>query len=242
MLYYKGRELVQYSDYTAVVNWDVTEIAPRMGFYFGRDCGNLYLANRKAASIRANVQYDPFKVLRDAWLLAKYVNLNQIQVTFQNKDHTPAEAITDALQYGHGYNLGITLMSSPIFFLETQYFNESARRQIKAIFKPYKTERKQMYDGYVFAIGKMPDNASWAGFQNYNPQTGNGYLTVFRELSNKQPKTKLALHFYPPGTKLQLTDLLSGKTCNIALDDQSQVEFRIPQAPDFRFVKVTQRK
>ena len=242
MLYYKGRDLVKHSGYTAVVNWDVTEIAPRMGYYFGRDCGNLYLANRKANTLRKQVQYDPFKVLRDAWLLARYTNLNKIQVTFQNKDHTPAKADSDARKYTHAYNLGITLMSSPIFFCETQYLNEAAREEIKAILKCYRAQRERMYQGYVFGIGSMPDNAGWTGFQNYHPKTGDGYLTVFRELHNEQPRAKLTLHFYKPGTRLRLVDLSSGSVRHATLDDQSQVEFAIHEAPGFRFLKVISDK
>lgn len=107
-LYYKAREIVAYSNRTAVVNWDVTESTPRMGFYFGRDCGNLYLTNRKAFTVRQSVRYDPWMLLRDAWELARYTNLNKIQITYQNKDLTPPGAKTDALKYTHGYNLAIT--------------------------------------------------------------------------------------------------------------------------------------
>ncbi len=237
-LYGKGREIVKKSDYTAVVNWDVTETPPRMGYYFGRDVGNLYLANRKTHGTRLDVLYDPYKQLRDAWLLAKYMNLNQIQVTFQNKDLTPLEAPTDALKSTHKYNLAITLMATPIFFLETQYLDESARDQIKMLLEPYTDHRSKMYEGYVFSIGDMPDNASWSGFQNYHPETKSGYLTVFRELHNKQSRRSLSLHFYPAGTQLQLTDLLTGESRDVAVNDQNQVEFIIDEAPGFQFLKI----
>ena len=240
-LYYKGREIVRKSDYTAVVNWDVTETPARMGYYFGRDVGNLYLANRKSYTRHVDLQYDPYKVLRDTWLLAKFMNLNQLQVTFQNKDLTPLEAPTDALKHTHSYNLAITLMASPIFFLETQYLNESARDEIKALLGPYKQHRRKMYGGYVFAIGQMPDNAGWSGLQNYHPETGNGYLTVFRELHNQQRRAALSLHFYSPGTALELTDLLTGKKHTVTVDDQNKVEFVIDEVPGFLFLKIDRR-
>ncbi|MCG6189377.1 alpha-amylase family protein [Maribellus maritimus] len=209
-LYYKARDLIKYSNYSAVVNWDVTERAPRMGFYFGRDCGNLYLANRKAYTIRPSVQYEPWQVLRDGWELASYMNLNKVQLTFQNKDLTPPEAITDALKYSHAYNFAITLMSSPIFFTELQFLSPEARAELKPIIAKYKAERDEMYKGYVFAIGDKPDNKSWTGFQNYNPETGNGYLTVFRELNNNEKSKSIELKFLE-NKKIELYNLLTGE-------------------------------
>ena len=236
-LYYKARTLITHSDYSASVNWDVTEHPPRMGFYFGRDCGNLYLANRKAATVRSAVQYDPWQVLRDGWELADYMNLNKIQMTYQNKDLTPSDAKTDALRYPHGYNFAVTLMSSPILFTETQMISEQARDEIRPIIAAYKSERDAMYQGYVFAIGAKPDNGSWTGFQNHNPKTGRGYLTVFRELNNKETSTPIALHFMKPGATLELKDVLTGERTAVMLSDKSELVLTINEAPGFKFLK-----
>ncbi|MDX9881187.1 MAG: hypothetical protein RBS73_03910 [Prolixibacteraceae bacterium] len=236
-LYYKARDLITYSSYTAVVNWDVTERPARMGFYFGRDCGNLYLANRKAYTIRPSVQYEPWQVLRDGWELASYMNLNKVQLTFQNKDLTPPEAITDALKYTHAYNLAITLMSSPIFFTELQFLSPEARAELKPIIAKYKAERDEMYKGYVFALGDKPDNKSWTGFQNYNPETGNGYLMVFRELNNGEQTAKLKIHYLEPGAKIQLTNILTNEKSQVTLNENGEISFSIAKTPGFLFLK-----
>jgi hypothetical protein len=238
-LYYKGREIVKHSGYTAVVNWDVTEVAPRMGFYFGRDCGNLYLENRKATTIRERVLYNPWHILRDAWLLSKYTNLNKIQLTFQNKDHVPerAHALTDAHSYPHDYNLAITLMSSPILFMETQYLSDEAVGILKPMIAAYKRERGDMYKGYVFPIGSMPDNQSWTGLQNHNPDTGKGYLLIFRELKNKEPRATVPLNFVNSGSSLKLGNVLGDKAGNAVLNDKGKLECEIPKAPGFLFLK-----
>ncbi len=236
-LYYKARDLIKYSGYKAVVNWDVTERAARMGFYFGRDCGNLYLANRKAYTVREDVQYHPWQVLRDAWELADYMNLNKVQITFQNKDLTPDTTKSDALKYPHRYNLAITLMASPIFFTETQYLSESARAALKPLIAQYKAERDEMYKGYVFALGQKPDNKSWTGFQNHNPDTGDGYITVFRELNNERQDASIALHFFKPGSALELTDIVTRESRRVILNERSEITFDIPEAPGFLFLK-----
>ncbi|MCD6353926.1 MAG: hypothetical protein J7L95_00095 [Prolixibacteraceae bacterium] len=73
------------------------------------------------------MQYVPFKVLRDAWLLSKYVNLNKFQVTVQNIDMTKDTTKTDAKKYNHPYVVGILLMASSIFFQETHFYSEKAK-------------------------------------------------------------------------------------------------------------------
>jgi hypothetical protein len=241
-LYYKARSLVEHSGYTVSVNWDVTEPKPRMGFYFGRDCGNLYLTNRKASTVRERVLYNPWQILRDGWELAHYMNLNKIQLTYQNRDLTPETARTDALKYPHDYNMAITLMSSPILFTETQMIKPEARNAIRPLITAFKRERAEMYKGYVFPIGRKPDNAQWTGFQNHNPDTGNGYLTIFRELNSKDASGTLALHFLKPGAKVQLTDVLSGKTRTATLNQKSEATFELEAAPGFLFLRYTEEQ
>ncbi len=237
-LYYKARNFIKYTDCSAIVCWETADGTPRTGYYFGRDCGILYPVKRKAFTIRKDVQYDPWKVLRDSWELAKYINLNKILLPYQNKDLTPSNAPTDALKYTHSYNMAIVLMSSPLMFLETQYIRPEARKELKTVLEPYKLHRKDMYQGYVFALGDKPDNASWSGFQNYNPKTNNSYLTIFRELNNKKSKAKIALHFYKSNTRLKMTDLITGEISEVKLDNKNQAEFHIPKAPGFKFSKI----
>lgn len=229
----KARELIKYSGYNTCVNWDVTEVPPRAGYFYGREYGNIYLENRKVTTTRPPVQYVPYKVLRNAWLLSKYVNLNKFQVTVQNIDMTKDPIKTDAQLHNHPYVVAITLMSSPIFFQKTHYYSEEARKQIKPLLSVYKTHREAMYTGYVFPIGEVPDNKSWTGFQNYEPETGKGYLTVFRELNNDESINTIDLKFIGD-KKIWLKDLLSGKSELISLKD-GQLELSINKPAGFKF-------
>ncbi len=232
----KARDLIKHSNHTARVNWDVTEVPPRMGYFSGREYGNIYLANRKMRTVRHPVLYVPHKVLNDAWNLSRYVNLNQFQVTVQNVDHVLEGAPTDAGEHTHEYAVGIALMSSPIFFQETRHYEPAARQRVRHVLSAYKKHRLAMYEGYVFPIGDEPDNASWTGFQNHNPQTGNGYLTVFRERLNESATGTFQLNFVRTNT-LRVTDLLTGKTLSLPVGPGGQVEITIPEAPGFRFLK-----
>lgn len=214
-----------------------------MGFYFGRECGNIYLANRKSFTVRPTVIYIPWRQLRDAWELSKYLNLNQFQITINNKDLVPPSAHkwTDAHLSSHSYNFAITLMSSPIFFSEMQYYSKEARDELRpliAAYKPaYKRERNAMYQGYVSPIGQHPDNRSWSGLQNHNPSNGQGYITVFRELHNPNPKHTLSLNHFRSGDQLELENIQSGQSRTVTLGEGATANFEIPEAPGFLFLK-----
>lgn len=228
----KIRNFILQTGHDVRVNWDVTENPARIGYFFGREYGNIYLENRKPIQ-PAKVVYQPYLVLRDAWQVSKYVNLNKFQVTVQNIDRIN-QKVSDAHLHNHPYCVAISLMASPIFFQETHYYDEAARKQIRPLLKIYKAHRKDMYQGYVFPIGEEPDNASWPGFQNHNPEKSTGYLTIFREIGNKEMTKKINLRFIR-NQEIMLEDLLTGKKKKVKVNDRGEVELKIEKAADFRF-------
>lgn len=231
----KARDLIKYSNYNTIVNWDVTEIAPRAGYFYGREYGNIYLENRKINTARENVMYVPYKVLRDAWLLSKYVNLNKFQVTVQNIDMAGDRTKTDAHLHNHPYVVAIALMSSPIFFQETHYYTKEAREQIKPLLATYKKHREEMYRGYVFPIGDEPNNSSWTGFQNHHVENNTGYLLIFRELNNNEASKEIALK-YIKDAGLKLTNLMTNETRRVKMNGDL-VKFDIDQPAGYRFYR-----
>lgn len=229
----KTRSFIVQTKHDVRVNWDVTENDSRMGYFYGREYGNIYLENRKPQS-PASVIYRPWLVLRDAWHVAHYLNLNKFQVSFQNIDMVNTE-LSDANLHSHGYCLGITLMGSPIFFQETHLLAEEARSEIRALMQVYKKYRSLLYDAYVFPIGDEPTNASWTGFQNYIPGTDSGFITVFRELNNKEQSKSIKLNFIGD-KKIELTNLLTSETLLVEAKGGA-VNFTIDHPAGFMFLK-----
>lgn len=230
----KIRAFVLYTDHKVRINYDVTENPPRVGYFFAREYGNIYLENRKPVR-PPHVVYQPCLVLRDAWQVAKYLNLNKFQVTVQNIDRVDRQA-SDAYLHNHPYCVAITLMGSPIFFQETHYYTDEARDQIRPLLALYKKHREEMYRNYVFPFGEKPDNGSWVGFQNYNPEDQSGYLTVFRELNAPESAKALALRFIA-GEKIRLIDLREETERIVDVAADGRVTFNIDSAPDFRFYR-----
>ena len=234
----KVRALIEHSGHRVRVNWDVTENPPRVGYYFGREYGNIYLENRKPERPE-HVVYTPYLVLRDAWHVAKYVNLNKFQVTVQNIDRVNPQA-SDAHAHNHPYCVAITLMGSPIFFQQTQFYTEAARRQIRPLLAAYKRHRREMFEGYVLPIGDEPDNSGWTGFQCHLPGKDVGYLTLFREIENLETERVLRLRFLA-GRTLEIENLTAGDTQTLSLDAAGRGRFRIDKPSDFRFLRYKAR-
>lgn len=173
--------------------------------------------------------YIPHTVLRDAWQLAKYLNIHKVQCPVQNVDRVDP-TLSDAPLHSHGYAVAIALMATPVFFQQTRFYADAARNEIRRLLAVYKEHRAGMYRGVVHPIGSKPNNRSWTGFQCVTSPR-DGYLTVFRELHNTEDRRRIALRGLPAG-EIVATDLLSGETVTGA-----ELEIAIPEAPGFRFLR-----
>ena len=230
----KVRAFVLHTEHRVRVNWDITENAPRVGYFLGREYGNVYLSNRKTARPQA-VVYQPYLVLRDAWQLARYTNLNKFQISIQNTRRVDRQ-LSDAYLYSDAYAVAIALMGSPVFFQETRHYDAQARAEIKPLLAAYKQHRDEIHSGYVFGVGEKPNNRNWTGFQSYNPESSVGYLTLFRELHNEQAQKTIQLRFLRD-TTVQLTDLLTGNSWQAPVGGDGAVNFAIDRPADFRFLQ-----
>ena len=204
------------------INWDVTENDSRMGYYFGREFGNIYLENRKPYHPK-EVVYIPFLVLRDAWQVAKYTSLNKFQVTLQNLDLINTKA-SDACLHNLPYCAMIAFMGAPILFQQVQFLSEKAKGELKDIIAIYKKHRGKMFDCTVYPIGEKPDNRSWTGFQFDNG--GNGYIALFRELNNNSNTESIKLKFLRE-CNLAATDVITGEQRTISVGKDGCASFDI---------------
>jgi len=232
----KARALILHSNHKVKIDWDLTEISQRVGIYTARQYGDLFLENRKPRA-PISTTYIPYLVLRDAWHISKYVNLNKIQINIQNVAHVNPK-LSNAHLHDQGYVTAIALMSSPLYFCETQYFDAPARAQMRPLIAAWKNEKAALARGYVHPIGSEPDDASWTGFQNTPENSATGYLMLFRELNNKENSSALALKNVANKT-LRLTDLLTGETRDAPADAQGRVTFTMDKPGDYRFYKYT---
>ncbi|UDQ97644.1 hypothetical protein AAEX28_11600 [Lentisphaerota bacterium WC36G] len=233
----KIRTFITKANHNVRVNWDVTEKNPRMGYFFGREYGNIFLANRKP-NTPESVVYKPFLVLRDAWQISENLNLNKFQVTVQNGLDTNKKE-SDAYLYKQDYLTAIALMSSPLFFHLTQKYDDEQRDAVRALLKKYKGIRSNLYDCYTFPIGNKPDNKSYVGFQAVDVKNNykTGYLLIFRERLNQESKKKIQLKFN--GNKEQeyhFVNLMMGSSFSAKSDSANCIEFSIANGGQYLFL------
>lgn len=230
----KVRAFELYSKRQVRVNWDTTEVNPRLGYFLGREYGAIYYANRKPVC-PPNVVYRPHTVLRDLWELATYMDLRQILGDVQDPQRTNPD-FSNAHEHSAGYCTAITLMSLPTFFMETQLLSVEARDQIRPLLDVYKQHRSHMLKGMVHPIGTMPDGAQFTGFQCHIASDQAGYLTLFRELDCPEKQGVFELVGLPANATLTLTNLMSGDKQTATLN-ASSLTYDIDTAADYRFLR-----
>lgn len=227
----KARRLIRDSGHRLRINWDVTEVSPRVGYFFAREYGALYLANRKTHA-PASVIYQPCVMLRDAWQLARFQRLQSIQLTIQDPRRT--SHATDAWRHGDAYCVAIALMGWPIFLQETQRLGSEARAAIRPLLAAWKQVRPLLRDADVEPIGDEPCNAAWTGFI---ARAGTeGLLMVFRELHNADPNAGIVVPDLA-GSGVRIEDLLDGSAAEVPVSMDGRLPLSIPAAPGFRFLR-----
>lgn len=230
----KIRKFIKYTNHKVRVNWDLTENAPRFGYFWAREYGNIYLENRKPYK-PSNVVYIPYLVLRDIWHVSKYTNINKFQTSIQNVEMTNKN-VSDAYLHNDPYAVAIGLVGTPLFFQETQNYSDASRSEIKNLLSTYKKYRNDLYSSYVFSIGDEPNNANWSGFQWHNPEENSGYLMIFRELNNKESEKELSLYFMKD-KKVKLTNLETNETAVHTTYNDGVIKFKINNSAGFKFIK-----
>ncbi len=233
----KARDFIRKTDYKARINWDVTEVAPRMGYFMGREYGNIFLANRKP-NVPESTIYRPALTLRDSWQLSDSLNLNKFQISIQNGEDTNREK-SDAYLHSQDYITAIALMGAPIFFHLTQKYTDTQRKLVKELLSKYKSIRNHLYNCYIFPVGDKPNNSSWSGFQAVDTENNfnDGYILLFRERLNQENSQNIELKFN--GAKEQkyiFTNLITEAEFEQTSTSENRVSFEIENAGSFLFL------
>jgi hypothetical protein len=229
----KTRDFLKFTGMRAQTIWDVTEIAPRYGYYWAREYGPAWLANRKP-TLPVSVVYKPAILLRDIWQLSRYVPLNKVQIPVQNINLVDP-AISDARRYNQLYCVAIGLAGIPCFFQTTRFYSTDEHANIRALLTLWKRHREALFESCIFPVGDTPTGRSWSGFQfRYNGSEG--YLLLFREVDNDQATHSIVMR-YLANKDLEIDDLCKSSTRTVAVGPSGAIDFTIPQAAGFLFVR-----
>lgn len=230
----KGRDFIEYTNHSIRINWDVTENAPRFGYYWARECGNIWLANRKPVS-PATTNPIPYLQIREAMELSRYLNPQKFELAVQNYQ-TVSTHHSDAVQYSDTYSVAVALPGIPVFFQTTSLLKPEQRSEIKKFLEIYKSVRNELFHAFVFAIGDEPNNASWSGFQWYKPESKEGHLLIFRERLNTSKTYNMPLRFLTPGKRIKTTNLQTGVSNISKIDANNALMLVIDNPGDILFL------
>jgi len=189
------------------------------------DYGIIFLENRYMnRPADANGRYHPWKTLRNLWQIAPYIPPQKLNM----------ELIDDQEGYSPEYLLATVMVANPLFWEALAGVSEESRAALKPAIALYKRHQAAIYEGCILPIGDMPDGTTWTGFQSHNPETGSGYLLVFRE-DNPQESRR----FYPkfvrtPTRFVSVTDDSTALTCSASEDG---IEVALPHPRAFRLYR-----
>ncbi|MEP4077274.1 hypothetical protein [Haloferula sp.] len=231
----KLRAFLTYTGHKARMAVDVTENAPRFGYFWARDFGCVWLSNRKPQN-PPNTIPQPTLMLRENRELAEYVNLNKFELPIQNFARVNQDK-SDAHLYGHGYEVALGLMGIPTFFQSTYHYEGEARDEVRSLLTAFKPVQQELYQRYVFIIGDDPNGEAWSGFQWVDPASDRGYLLVFRERENGQAARNMGLRFAKAGDQLILEDLCTDKSTEVVVGSDGSIPLMIKNPAGFVFLR-----
>ncbi len=209
---------------------------PRYGWYYAKEYGSIYFQNIQEAQPR-HLTFVPFQVLRQHWLMAKYFPSNKLQVMLQNPKRTRKD-LSDAYLHGHAYCFAMGLTFVPQFFQSAQFLDKQGQAELKELIGAYKGVRGDLFTGTTYPTGDEPTNASWTGFQTVSTGRDGGFLTLFRELHNAEPKKAVQLKFLA-GKTIVFTDVIHPETParTITVGADGAAEFEIANPADYRLLR-----
>ena len=230
----QARQFMLQTGQRCIISWDTTEKAPRVGYFWAREYGNVHFINRKPRR-PSSVVYVPWLTLRDFWHLAHYQNLNKWQLTIQNPEVVDRD-LSDAHLYSPEYCVATALMGTPLFMALPRHYSPRSRERIGRLLEIYGQHRRRMWDGIVFPLGDQPSNASWSGF-HARCASGEGYLTVFRERLNRDDVGQVVLQGVRAGMPIRITDLLGDRTWTTVAAAGGAIRLEIQEPGGFLFLR-----
>lgn len=207
---------------------------PRYGWYYAKEYGSIYFQNIQEA-LPEHLIMVPYHVLRQHWLMCKYLNSNKLQVMLQNPKRVDGR-YSDAPQHGHAYCFAMGLPFIPVFFQSAQYLDDEGRRELKELISIYRDNRRKMFECYTFPIGDVPTNGSWSGFQMADESQREGFILLFREIHNTDAERSVRMKFLA-GKRVRITDLRSGRSTEQRADAEGNMTFTINDPAGFLFLR-----
>lgn len=184
-----------------------TTADPRPGYFMFQEYGNIFLENRY--SLKHAPNYYPWLTLKNLWDLSPFVPSRRLQIEFLNIDkggefYDGKDELAPR-NYSHEYVAAVTLCANPLAWFAPSRAAKKTLARFRTVIDLHKAHRNGIFSGHVFPVGQRPSGRSWTGFQSHDPESGNGYLAVYREY---HPEESFAFNLkFVEGRRVRLTSL-----------------------------------
>ena len=220
------------TNYEVLFNLDITN-APRGGYFYLNETGNLFVENRYTKW----ANYFPYQVLRNLWMLSKYVPTERLQFEFLNKwkneDSYSKDDPFSPKNYSFDYLFAITMVAQPLAFFDATELPSDALEN-KNLIKDYRKIQHDLHKGYIFPIGSEPNGRAWTGFQSV--KDGEGYFIIFRE--DNETSVKTIETFLDEGVNVELQTMQGERVVSSQKAGKSGLlTFSLPEKKSFEIYK-----
>lgn len=218
-------EVYENTGHEVIFNLDITADT-RFGYHYFNEYGNYWVTNRYTDWRN----YYPYTVLRNLWMLSKYLPPEKMQMVFmniwRNIDRYGPDDPFAPFRVPFDYAFAVTMMSQPLAFLECSNLPEEAFT-LKPVVEKYLEIQPELHSGVILPIGNEPNGSSWTGFQSIL-NNSEGYLLILRE-NNEQDKAEIKTWF-PAGKRVGFIKVLgSGEINDQVVKAFQQVEVSLPE-------------
>ncbi|MDD2475293.1 MAG: alpha-galactosidase [Dysgonamonadaceae bacterium] len=225
-------KVMKETNYEVLFNLDITN-APRGGYFYMNETGNLFVENRYTAF----ETYYPYQTLRNLWMLSNYVPSERLQFEFLNKwkyvDKYSKDDPFSPSNYSMDYLFATTMVAQPLAFFDASDLPVNAFEN-KDLIKDYRKIQHDLHNGYIFPIGNEPNGRGWTGFQSL--QDSEGYFIIFRE--NNDISVKMIETFIDEGIDVELQSLQGERVTSTQKTGKSgMLTFSLPEKNSFEIYK-----
>ena len=222
------RTIYSFGDDVAV-QLDVTRNA-RMNYLCGRQYGTVFVENRYTAKGNSF----PHRILRNLWMLSKYLPASKFQFEMVNPDlFCDAYPENDPFvpsKYDMDYLFACVMLSNPLFWMEMQFLSEKRRDELKKLMTVWKSCRNDLAKSDVVPIGNKPNGRSFTGFSvmlDGKP----AYLLLFREVTERDSA------ILEVGSPVGKVEILASNTQAELYPSENTMQVKLAKPRSYVFVK-----
>ncbi len=162
---------------------DITN-GQRGGYFMLQEYGRIFLENR-FMNHSGTLAYSPEIILNNLWNLARYLNIQTLQIEIPNpEDFDPVRyepSLPDPREYAIEYWAAIALFANPLLWYTPSTMSAALRRRLRMMMDWHHQLRPALLRGTVFPVGAEPDGKSLTGFRLEDETETSTHLLLFRE-------------------------------------------------------------